>query len=189
LVPDNLTLLGHNAPKKWEQHFPAFRGIVIPKLAAQLFGADPDTPVLLVQQIGIGTGEYFLPAHAIAHNEDDVSGLDLRPERLDAKPERHTHDDKNPQLVLQSPSLYQKLSRRPNCMTLNLVSVWVKFPSGRSIERAPIKSGWLEQVPQYRGAICTLLHPPQLLPFGFLDESTLSRRILPELGGWRWSGI
>ena len=82
LIAKNLALLGDNAPEKRKQHFPAFFGVVVPKLAVELLGICPNATVLFVQQGGISAGEDLLPAQAITHNENNVSSFELRPKRL-----------------------------------------------------------------------------------------------------------
>ena len=91
LVPENLALLGYDAPEKREQHFPAFRRIVAPKFAAQLFRSFPDAAVLLIQQIGVGAGEYFLPTQTIAHDQNHVSSFELGLRECGGEDERYKH--------------------------------------------------------------------------------------------------
>lgn len=59
--------------------------------------------MLLVQQIGIGASEDLLPAQTIAHDENDVSSLQLRPAWVGREAEKQSQDNKK--FTFQIPSI------------------------------------------------------------------------------------
>src|SRR4029077_2238898 len=73
LVAEDLAARGDRGPQEREQGLAAFARIGAPEFAPQLLLLLPAAAVFLVQQQGVGAGEYFLPAKTIADDEHDVA--------------------------------------------------------------------------------------------------------------------
>ena len=76
LVAENLAAHGDRAPEEREQGLAPLGRVGAPELAPQLPLRLPDAAVLVVQELGVRSGEDLLPAQPVAHDEHDGARLE-----------------------------------------------------------------------------------------------------------------